>query len=91
MNNFIKSKISVFNIIGILLIIISIILFFSSVNRLDYHGYARGFAYLFFLFSLLLLFLDFIFRKFIYDRMNLNILEAGLFIFSLTIFLNLIS
>lgn len=89
MNHFIKSKISFFKIIGIVLFIFSILLLFSTINSPDYHGFARGFTYLLFLFSLLLLFMDFIFRKFIYDRMNLNVLEVGLFIVITTIFLNL--
>jgi hypothetical protein len=86
---FIKKNISIFNIIIILLLFISIVVFISSVNEPDYHGFARGFSYFFLVYSLLLLLLDFVFRKFINYRINLNILQAGLFILGLTILINL--
>jgi hypothetical protein len=45
MNNFIKSKIYVFNVTGIIFLIFSSIIFISNINKEHYHGYMRGFAF----------------------------------------------
>ena len=86
---FIKKNISVFNILGVIFLLSSIVIFFNSLNKIDYHGFAKGLSILILIFSLLLLILDFIFKNLIIDRIYLNLLEAALFMLSLIIFINL--
>lgn len=80
MIEFIKRNISVFLISGGFFLQLSFIIFISSFNESDYHGYARGFSIIFLLSGLFLFVLDFIFKKLIKSKFNLNFLEIVLLV-----------
>jgi hypothetical protein len=86
---FIKKNISVFSILGILFLLLSILTYISSKNQPDYHGYAEGFSYIILVFSLFILILDFIIKQIIKDRIFLNLIEGILFIPIIILFFKL--
>lgn len=84
--DFIKRNISVFIIFGVFFLLISCLIFITSINESDYHGYGRGFSIITFILGLLFFILDFILKQFIKDRFNLNFFEVILTIFILVYF-----
>ena len=67
---FIKKNISVFSVISLLFILLSCIIFLTSINEPDYHGYARGFTIIIFTLGMFLFIIDFILKQLIKDKFN---------------------
>jgi hypothetical protein len=86
---FIKRNISLFLIFGVFFVLLSCVIFFTSLNEPDYHGYARGFSIIIFTLGLFLFVMDFILKQLIKDKFNLNFIESVLVIFILIIFFKL--
>lgn len=85
----IRKNISIFLIFGFFFILLSCIIFLTSINELDYHGYTRGFSIIIFTLGLFLFVIDFILKQLIKDKLNLNFIESVLFIFILIILFKL--
>jgi hypothetical protein len=86
---FIKKNISVFSVLGFLFLLLSIVIYITSINQPDYHGYAEGFSYIIFILSLFILTLDFILKQIINDRKFFNLIEGILFIPIIILFFKL--
>ena len=82
----IKRNISVFTISGVFFVLLSCIIFLTSINEPDYHGYARGFTIIFFVLGITFFIIDFILKQLIKDKFNLNFFEVVLLIFILVYF-----
>ena len=83
---FLKKNISIFLIFGFFFVLLSCVIFLTSINEPDYHGYARGFTIIIFTVGLLFIIIDFILKQLIKDKFNLNFLEAVLLLFVLFYF-----
>ena len=83
---FVKKNISIFLIFGVFFILLSCIIFLTSINEPDYHGYARGFTIIIFTLGMFLFIIDFILKQLIKDKFNLNFFEGVLLIFILVYF-----
>lgn len=82
----IKKNISIFLIFGVFFLLLSCVIFLTSINEPDYHGYTRGFTIIIFTLGLFLFIIDFILKQLIKDKFNLNFLEVVLLIFTLVYF-----
>ena len=69
---FIKKNISIFFISGVFFVLLSCVIFLTSINEPDYHGYARGFTIIIFTLGLFLFVIDFILKQLIKDKLNLK-------------------
>ena len=87
MNNFLKNKNSFFNIIGILILLFTSIIYISNYNKEDYHGYMRVFSILGLFLSFSLFLIDFILRRFIKEKNKLNFIETTISAIIILIFL----
>jgi membrane associated rhomboid family serine protease len=83
---FIKRYISIFLISGVFFVLLSCVIFLTSINKPDYHGYAKGFTIIIFTLGLFLFIVDFILKQLIKDKFNLNFFEGVLLIFILVYF-----
>ncbi len=83
---FIKRYISIFLISGVFFVLLSCVIFLTSINKPDYHGYAKGFTIIIFILGLFLFIIDFILKQLIKDKFNLNFFEGVLLIFILVYF-----
>jgi hypothetical protein len=77
---FIKRNISVLNIFSVIVLLITLYEFFTISFKNSYHGSASGILFGFFIFSLIVLLIDYIIRLIFKDRLVLFLIELILLI-----------